>query len=605
MKEVIFQQLSVKNFFSIGNDPVIIQFQSGITTITGRNLDKEDRRNGLGKTTLCNAFYTAIFGKPLDPELKKELCVNNITNKPSELTLSFVVNDNGTNTNYKIWRTLGPSKCYLYKNGIDVTLDSIKSTDDAILQILNANSDIFKNCVIMTANNSVPFMAKSKVEKRKFIEGIFDLEIFSKMLSDVRDDFNAHKKVHDLEYAKLEQMTFVENNIKDKINNAKAEKNRKIAEIQQKITKLEGDKARYTQILSVNYDEQKEKLENKVSALISDVKKQESYIDKIIIGKSTVNATVNVLKTKISNVKSNKDICDACLRPITDHNKAEIEQEVAKLQEKLRENEEKLQKLGSSLQKHKEKKQKDVEKLSNLQDSLNITLNNIRNLQDTRERLKDVDNNIINLSADMQSITENSELSILLSETLIKKSEIQEKVNGEQRQLGLLDVAKFVLSEEGVKSYIVHKMLDLFNNIIAQYLQKLDANCLLYFNEFFEEELINKNNKICSYYNFSSAERKAIDLACWFAFNDIRRLQGNVSYNVSFYDELLDSSIDEKGLKYVIDILHDRIKKYNECTMIISHRKENARISDSIIFLEKHNDITKRVDPPIEIDNYD
>ena len=207
MKNVNFHQLSIRHFFSIGDESVIVNFTPGIITITGENLDKEDRRNGIGKTTILNAFYTAIFGKPLDPELKKELCVNNITNKSSELILSFNIDDNGTISTYKIWRTLGPSKCYLYKNGVDVTLDSIKSTDDAILQILNANSDIFKNCVIMTANNCVPFMAKSKVEKRKFIEGVFDLELFSKMLSDVRDDFNIHKKVHDLESVSYTHLT--------------------------------------------------------------------------------------------------------------------------------------------------------------------------------------------------------------------------------------------------------------------------------------------------------------------------------------------------------------------------------------------------------------
>ena len=37
----------------------------------------------------------------------------------------------------------------------------------------------------MTVNNTVPFMAKKKVEKRKFIEGIFNLEIFSNMISNL------------------------------------------------------------------------------------------------------------------------------------------------------------------------------------------------------------------------------------------------------------------------------------------------------------------------------------------------------------------------------------------------------------------------------------
>ena len=58
---------------------------------------------------------------------------------------------------------------------------------------------------------------------------------------------------------------------------------------------------------------------------------------------------------------------------------------------------------------------------------------------------------------------------------------------------------------------------------------------------------LNEKNKICSYFNFSGAERKAIDLACLFTFSDLRRMQGGVSYNIAIYDELFDSSIDIKA----------------------------------------------------------
>ncbi|NBW57023.1 hypothetical protein EBR43_04425, partial [bacterium] len=117
------------------------------------------------------------------------------------------------------------------------------------------------------------------------------------------------------------------------------------------------------------------------------------------------------------------------------------------------------------------------------------------------------------------------------------------------------------------------------------------------FNEYFEEEIIDDKGKPCSYFNFSGAERKNIDLACLFAFMDIRRLQGDVTYNFSIYDELFDSSLDEKGVDLVISILNERVQKYNESVMIISHRKESVKsASGSVIFLEKRNGITRRVD---------
>ena len=123
----------------------------------------------------------------------------------------------------------------------------------------------------------------------------------------------------------------------------------------------------------------------------------------------------------------------------------------------------------------------------------------------------------------------------------------------------------------------------------------MDANCICVFDEYFEEQIIDEKGKLCSYFNFSGAERKNIDLACLFAFMDIRRLQGDVAFNFSIYDELLDSSLDEKGIELVISILQDRVDKYNECIMIISHRKESAKHSSGeVITLEKSNGITTR-----------
>ena len=53
--------------------------------------------------------------------------------------------------------------------------------------------------------------------------------------------------------------------------------------------------------------------------------------------------------------------------------------------------------------------------------------------------------------------------------------------------LEVLQIVKYILSEEGVKSFIVKKILDVLNNRLLFYLQKMDANCICRFNEYFEE----------------------------------------------------------------------------------------------------------------------
>ena len=48
MKNISFNKISIKNFLSVGNQPVTVDFKRGLHIITGLNKDKEDRRNGVG-----------------------------------------------------------------------------------------------------------------------------------------------------------------------------------------------------------------------------------------------------------------------------------------------------------------------------------------------------------------------------------------------------------------------------------------------------------------------------------------------------------------------------------------------------------------------------
>ena len=57
MKNIVFKKLAIKNFLSVGDVPVVIDFKTGLNIITGANKDKE---SGL-KTNLGRHFFS--FGK--------------------------------------------------------------------------------------------------------------------------------------------------------------------------------------------------------------------------------------------------------------------------------------------------------------------------------------------------------------------------------------------------------------------------------------------------------------------------------------------------------------------------------------------------------------
>ena len=596
MKYVNFHQLKIKNFLSIGEDEVIVDFKKGIHIITGINRDKEDRRNGVGKSTIADAIYFAIFGNTIR-EIKKEFIPNNLTNGICQVELSFNVESPKGNDEFIIVRSINPSKLTIIKNSIDKTRDSMANTTDYIQAVLSSTPEIFQNCVIMTVNATSPFMAKGKVEKRKFIEQIFNLQIFSEMLSNIREDHNKVSKTFDIESAKHDEIKRSLSMYETQLRFRSLEKETKISNINSKI--LSNNK---------NIDDLRTQLKESENIDITAKSKEielynngyeaiEEKIKNIIVLATEAATVIKQINAKISKVGTAEDVCPTCLRPIDVDDRKYFEDEKKSLNTNVILLNNNILKFKTDSDLLKDKKTKIKLHIIKINDELNGLKVKIKN----RESLQKLINDLIDLNNQLtESITSINNNDNSSSEIIVQMKERLEVSNQEidsiKKVLNLLETVKFVVSEEGVKSYIVKKILQNFNSKLAYYLKLLDSNSICVFNEYFEEEILNEKGKICSYNNFSGAERKAIDLACLFSFMDMRKTQGSVHYNLSIYDELLDSSLDEKGVDLALGILKERSAKYNECIFIISHRKESVKsATGDVIFLEKRNGITKRV----------
>ena len=158
-----------------------------------------------------------------------------------------------------------------------------------------------------------------------------------------------------------------------------------------------------------------------------------------------------------------------------------------------------------------------------------------------------------------------------------------------------MDSVKFIVSENGVKTYIVKKIIDILNKKLNHYLQKLDTPCKCVFDEMFEETIYNEEGKECSYFNFSGGERKRIDTAILFTFQDVMRFHSGTSFSLNIYDELFDCALDVKGTDKILEILKEKVEKYDESIYIVSHKHSDISNIDNIIFLEKSNGVTSIV----------
>ena len=186
---ITFNTLKVKNFLSIGEVPIEIKFQKGLNLITGNNVDNQTR-NGVGKSSVIEAIFWCLFGNTIR-DIKNDKIIHNQSKKGCEVELNFDVIDSKNNKEtFTIKRYLGPSKIEIWNGDKNITLSTIPANDEYIKTLIRANEELFNNSVIMTANNTLPFMAQKKIDKRKFIEGVLNLSIFNEMLLKTRSDYN-------------------------------------------------------------------------------------------------------------------------------------------------------------------------------------------------------------------------------------------------------------------------------------------------------------------------------------------------------------------------------------------------------------------------------
>jgi DNA repair exonuclease SbcCD ATPase subunit len=591
---VNFKSLSIKNFLSVGEVPVVINFQPGVNVITGINYDKEDSKNGVGKSTIVDALYFTLFGVTIR-EINKDLIVNSFTQKKCEAELLFETINNGATNTYTIKRTLSPTKCFLFKNGTDVTRSTLQKTNEHIQKIIQSTGKIFQNSVIMTINNTVPFMAQSKIDKRKFIESVLNLEIFSEMLAQARDEHNDLKKDYEILFTKIQtleknytlnkqQLDFFEDNKKQKIE----ELDLKIKESQNKILNLKKE-------ITTLPNNAEQLLLIKQQDLNKELKESEKKHREVYQKVTDIKTNIKHLEEQLLEINKVGSICTTCQRPYSENDIKHKEENSLNIKAKI-------------LSYFESKKSVDIE-LQNIDEQQSLKEKEINEIENKITKLRNLLNNNSNIETKINLINENiketeqEKLKVeLLTNTVLEKAvnDLQNELESgkvnlkkQDHNLNVLECVKFVVSEEGVKSYIVSKILKILNSRLAFYLEELQANCLCQFNEYFDEQITDEKGSVKSYFNFSGGERKRIDLACLFAFLDIRRMQGDVHFSTIFYDELLDSSLDDKGVELVIKILRERSLKHNEHCYIITHRA-NAIITEinNTLFLEKRNGFT-------------
>jgi len=591
MQTINFKKIYIKNFLSVGEKPIIVNFEKGLCLITGENLDKPERSNGVGKSTIADAIHFSLFGETIR-EVKKDLIPNYYTNGKTVVQITFDIG----NDSYELNRTVNPTTVKLVKNSVDETKDTIANTNETIENLIRCNSKIFNNCISLGINSSNCFMNMKKSEKRQYIESILDLDIFSKMTDICKSELSEDRKIREGLSAKKETYQSILDDYENQKKEFETKKQKNIIELEQKINALKNK----IQILNDEIDNLVITKDNDLSESINQAKNALKIIEEKISETEKIIASkqseIRSIQKILNEIGDNSETCPSCLRSIDESCKQHVEN---RKQEMLND----ILICEDFIKEKHDKKKKIVSKRSEAE---NI-IDNLQNREKENEKQKSkkeqnqklieqINSAILDIEQQIEkerNRTENFDKNIQENEK--KKVELEKKISELDQRIYVLNNSKFILSDEGLKSVFISKIINLLNTKINHYLNKLDSNSRITFDSYFEDSLTDSVGKIASYANLSGAEKKAVDLACMFSFMEMRELQNFPIFNFVLFDEIFDSSFDKKSVQLITDICEEISS--NKSVFIISHRKDAIYSNNyKTISLQKKNGVTNMLE---------
>ena len=117
------------------------------------------------------------------------------------------------------------------------------------------------------------------------------------------------------------------------------------------------------------------------------------------------------------------------------------------------------------------------------------------------------------------------------------------------------DIASSLLKDSGIKTKIIRQYLPAINKLVNKYLSAMDFFVQFDLDETFKETIKSRHRDKFSYASFSEGEKQRIDLALLFTWRTIAKMKNSASTNLLLLDEVFDSSLDNNGTDYVMQLL--------------------------------------------------
>lgn len=187
------KSVEFRNFLSFGARWQKIEFREGVNAVLGHDVDR-GKSNGSGKSSFLETVPFALFGQ-VQRGIKKEQIINWKNKKNCEVRCLFSKGD----TDYAVVRAIKPDNFEIYENGNIIDKESnVRDYQKILEEIMGISFNTFISIVHSNINSSQKILAMKKPEKRKFLENVFGLGIYSRISA------RAQEKIRTLQEKKRE-----------------------------------------------------------------------------------------------------------------------------------------------------------------------------------------------------------------------------------------------------------------------------------------------------------------------------------------------------------------------------------------------------------------